>query len=238
MQGRKYLTQLNFIKNVAMVIIFTVAISIILLNIPGVKEVGKGLLTTAGVAGIIIGFSAQKSIANLIAGFQIAFAQPIKIDDIVVVEGEWGQVEDITLTYVVVKIWDWRRLVLPINYFIEKPFENWTLNSTKLIGKILLYVDYTFPVEKLRIELMRILGKNMLWDNNIAGLQVTKADERSIELRIIFSAKNSSDVWTMRCEIREQLIAFIQKNYSSYLPKIRSKGELDIVENEFLNKDM
>ena len=183
--------------------------------------IGTTILTSAGVIGIIAGVAAQKSIANLITGMQIAFTQPIKIDDEVVIEGEFGIVEDITLTYVVVKTWDWRRLVLPLNYFNDHPIVNWTYNSTKLIGTVFLYVDYTFPVNELRKKFMSIINNHKLWDRKKAELLVTNTDANSIELRATFSAKNANDAWDLRCQIREQLIAFIQEQFPESLPKLR-----------------
>lgn len=221
---RKALTQLRFMKNLSIVVIITLSIAAILWNIPAARKIGTTILTSAGIIGIIAGVAAQKSIANLITGFQIAFTQPIKIDDEVVIQGEYGTVEDITLTYVVIKIWDWRRLVLPLNYFSDNSFVNWTFNSTELIGTVFIYVDYTFPVAALRTKLLALLGDHPLWDKNVGELLVTKSDQSTMELRITFSAKNASDVWTMRCEIREQLIDYIQKNYPASLPTIRQVG--------------
>ena len=220
-KDRKVLTQLRFLKSLSIVIIFTLAIAAILWNIPGVRKLGTTILTSAGVIGIIAGVAAQKSIANLITGFQIAFTQPIKIDDEVVIEGEYGTVEDITLTYVVIKTWDLRRLVLPLNYFNDNSFVNRTFNSTDLIGTVFLYVDYTFPVSVLRTKLMTILKEHPLWNKKTGELLVTNSNEKAIELRATFSAKNASDTWTMRCEIREQLIDFIQEKHPASLPKLR-----------------
>ncbi|KGL64293.1 mechanosensitive ion channel family protein [Polaribacter sp. Hel1_85] len=225
-KDRKVLTQLRFIKSLSIIIIITLAIATILWNIPAVKKLGTTILTSAGVIGIIVGVAAQKSIANLITGFQIAFTQPIKIDDEVVIEGEFGTVENITLTYVVIKIWDKRRLVLPLSYFNDKPFINWTFNSTDLIGTVFLYVDYTFPVKVLRKKLLEILNNNPLWDKKTANLLVTNTDARSMELRAAFSAKNASDAWNMRCEIREQLIEFIKEKHPTCLPKLRGFEKL------------
>ncbi|TXE16089.1 mechanosensitive ion channel [Psychroserpens burtonensis] len=222
-KDRKVLTQLRFIKSISIVIIITLAIAAILWNIPTVRKLGTTILTSAGVIGIIAGVAAQKSIANLITGFQIAFTQPIKIDDDIVIEGEFGTVEDITLTYVVIKTWDWRRLVLPLNYFSDNSFVNWTFSSTELIGSIYLYMDYTVPIETLRTKLLSILNDNPLWDKKIGELLVTNTNERVIELRATFSAKNASDTWNMRCEVREQLIEFIQKEYPNSLPKLRQE---------------
>ncbi|QCX38586.1 mechanosensitive ion channel [Aureibaculum algae] len=220
-KDRKVLTQLRFIKSISIIIIITLACAAILWNFPAAKKLGTTILTSAGVIGIIVGVAAQKSIANLITGFQIAFTQPIKIDDEVVIEGEFGEVEDITLTYVVIKIWDKRRLVLPLSYFNDKPFVNWTFNSADVIGTVFLYVDYTFPVKELRAKLLDILKSNPLWDKKEANLLVTNSDVQSMELRAAFSAKNASDTWDLRCQIREELIDFIKKSYPNFLPQLR-----------------
>jgi len=226
---RKVLTQLRFIKSISFVVIITLTVAAILWNIPAARKIGNTILTSAGVIGIIAGVAAQKSIANLITGFQIAFAQPIKIDDEVVIEGEFGTVEDITLTYVVIRTWDWRRQVIPLNYFNEKTFVNWTFNSTELIGSVFLYVDYTFPVTELRTKLSEVLKDNLLWDKNIAELLVTNTNARTMELRATFSAKNASDVWNLRCNVREQLIGFIQDKHPDSLPKLR---KMDIAKTD------
>ncbi len=218
---RKVVTQLRFIKSVAIVVIITLSVASILWNIPAARELGETILTSAGIIGIIVGVAAQKSIANLITGFQLAFTQPLKIDDQVIIEGEFGTVEDITLTYVVVKTWDWRRLVLPLNYFNEKPFVNWSFNSSKLIGSVFFYVDYTFPVPELRTELSKVLTTNPLWDKDKADLLVTNIDDRAMELRATFSSKNASDIWNLRCTVREQLMEFIQEKHPDALPKFR-----------------
>ncbi len=206
---------------VAIVVIITLSVASILWNVPAARELGETILTSAGIIGIIVGVAAQKSIANLVTGFQLAFTQPLKIDDQVIIEGEFGTVEDITLTYVVVKTWDWRRLVLPLNYFNEKPFVNWSFNSSKLIGSVFFYVDYTFPVPELRTELSKVLTTNPLWDKNKADLLVTNIDDRAMELRATFSAKNASDIWNLRCAVREQLMEFIQEKHPDALPKFR-----------------
>lgn len=218
---RKALTQLRFLKSFAFIVIITLAIAFILWNIPEVRKIGTTILTSAGVIGIIVGVAAQKSIANLITGFQVAFTQPIKIDDQVLIEGEFGTVEDITFTYVVIKTWDWRRLVLPLSYFNETPFVNWTFNSSEIIGSVFLYLDYSFPVKDLRQELTNILQKQKQWDKKIAELLVTNTNKKTIELRASFSAKNASDLWYLRCLVREELIAFIYNNYPASLPKLR-----------------
>jgi small-conductance mechanosensitive channel len=220
---RKIRTQMQFIKKLAYIIILILTLSFILLNFESVRQLGAGLLTSAGVAGIIIGFAAQKSLANLLAGFQIAFTQPIRIDDVLIVENEWGRVEEITLTYVVVRIWDNRRLILPITYFIERPFQNWTRTTADILGSVFLYTDYTIPIDPLRKELDRVLNEDPKWDKKVSVLQVTNATERTIELRALMSARNSPDAWDLRCNVREKLISFIQKNYPESLPKTRAE---------------
>jgi small-conductance mechanosensitive channel len=223
LKARKIRTQLQFVRKLAMSLIVIVAAGVILLSFESMRKIGAGLLTGVGVGGIIIGFAAQKSLGNLLAGFQIAFTQPIRIDDVLVVEGEWGKVEDITLTYVVLKIWDQRRLILPINYFIEKPFQNWTRVTSELIGTVFLYLDYTAPVDKIRIELERLLEANSLWDRRVCVLQVTDTKENSIEVRALVSGTNSSNVFDLRCQVREGLISFIKNNYPDCLPKTRAE---------------
>ena len=218
---RKIKTQLQFIRRILIVIIFLLMLAAILLSFPKVRNIGATLLTSAGVAGIIIGFAAQKSIANLLAGLQIAITQPIKIDDSVIVEGEWGRIEEITLTYVVVMVWDKRRIVLPINYFIEKPFQNWTRNSAELLGPIILYLDYSVPMKALRDELDHILEEEPLWDQKVKVIQVTDTTEKCMVLRVLVSAVDAPTAWDLRCSVREKLITFIQKEYPEAFPKNR-----------------
>jgi small-conductance mechanosensitive channel len=169
-----------------------------------------------------LGFAAQRSIATLLAGFQIALTQPIRVDDVVIVENEWGRIEEITLTYVVVRIWDLRRLILPITYFIEKPFQNWTRSSAEILGTVFLHVDYSVPVNELRGELTRILHSSSLWDGKVNVLQVTDSKEHTLEIRALASAANASLAWDLRCEIRERLVEFLQRNYPGSLPRIRA----------------
>ena len=221
LKERKIRTQLQFIRRMANIIIILITLSLILLSFDSVRKLGTGLLTGVGISGIIIGFAAQKSLGNLLAGFQIAFTQPMRIDDVLVVEGEWGRVEDITLTYVVLNIWDQRRLILPINYFIEKPFQNWTRNTSEILGTVFLYVDYTVPVDVLREELTRLLSGSPLWDKRVGILQVTDVKEHTVELRALVSARNSSQAFDLRCYIRENLVKFLGENYPDSLPKNR-----------------
>lgn len=222
LKERRLFTQLQFIKRMAMVFIIFFAISLILMSFATVRKIGTGLLTSAGIAGAIIGFAAQRSLANFLAGLQIAFSQPIRIDDVLVVENEWGRVEEITLTYVVVRIWDQRRLILPLNYFIEKPFQNWSRTTTELLGTVFLYLDYTVPIDALRDELNRILPESPLWDGRVGILQVTESKERTLELRILVSATNSSNAFDLRCFVREKMVDFVQRNYPHSLPQTRT----------------
>ena len=221
LKERRVITQIAFLRKVFIIVIVTIAFAAILMNFESARKIGSGLLTSAGILGIIVGLAAQKSIANLLAGFQIAFTQPIRIDDVVVVEGEWGKIEEINLTYVVVQIWDQRRLVLPINYFIEKPFQNWTRTTAAIWGTAFLYVDPVVPVGELKLKLKEILEATPLWDKKIQVLQVTDWTEKTIELRCLMSAKDSPTAFDLRCLVREKLLNYIQENYPESLPKSR-----------------
>ncbi len=223
LSGRKIRTQIDFIYKLSLVIIAFMSISIVLMNFQSVRELGTSLLASAGIAGIIVGLAAQKSIGNLLAGFQVAFTQPIRIDDVVIVENEWGRIQEITLTYVVVRIWDQRNLIVPISYFLENPFQNWTRDSAEILGTVFLYVDYSLPVDAVRAEVTRLLGTMPLWDGRVNVVQVTDATEKSMQLRILVSARNSGDAFGLRTQIREQVIAFIQRNYPESLPKFRAE---------------
>lgn len=224
LQARKVYTQVTVLRKVALVVIGIFTLASMLMVFESVRQFGTSLLASAGIAGVIIGFAAQRSIATLVAGFQIAVTQPIRIDDVVIVENEWGKIEDITLTYVVVQIWDLRRLVLPITYFIEKPFQNWTRASAELLGSVFLHVDYTMPLAPLREELDRILAASKLWDGKVKVLQVTDAREHTLELRVLASARDAPTAWDLRCEVREKLVDFMQKHHPQGLPRLR--GEL------------
>ena len=221
LRARKIYTQINILQKVGNFVIVFFGVGLILLSFESIRQIGVGLFASAGVAGIIIGFSAQKAIGTLIAGIQIAFAQPFRLEDAVVVEGEWGWVEEINLTYVVVRIWDQRRLVLPTTYFLEKPFQNWTRTSADIIGSVFLYTDYTISFDALREELDRILERTPLWDKKVKVLQVTDSKELTVETRILVSARNSPTAWDLRVHVREKMIEFIQKKYPEALPKSR-----------------
>jgi len=219
---RKLLTQLQFVKKVGVSLIFFVALALVLMSFATVRRIGAGLLTSAGIASVIVGFAAQRSLSNLLAGFQLAFTQPIRIDDVLVVESEWGRVEEITFTNVIIKLWDERRLVLPLNYFIEKPFQNWTRSSSQLLGTVFLYLDYTIPVEAVRTELQRIAAGTERWDQRVCVLHVTDVKEHTLELRAVVSAIDAPTAFELRCEVREKLVAFVQQHYPECLPKTRA----------------
>jgi small-conductance mechanosensitive channel len=205
------------------VLVIVITVGFMLMTFPEIRRLGLSLFASAGIAGLVIGMAARPALSNLIAGLQIALTEPIRIDDVVIVEGEWGRIEEIGTTYVVVKIWDLRRMVVPLSYFIEKPFQNWTRVSADILGSVFLYTDYTVPVEALREELTRILKSTQLWDGTVNVLQLSDAREHTVEVRALMSARNSSDQWDLRCFVRERLIAFLQKNYPEALPRTRAE---------------
>ena len=222
LRARSIYTQVVVLKKVALTIIGIFTLASMLMVFDSVRQFGASILASAGIAGIVIGFAAQRSIATLLAGFQIALTQPIRLDDVVIVENEWGRVEDITLTYIVVRVWDLRRLVVPITYFIEQPFQNWTRSSADILGTVFLYVDYGVPLDALRAELTRVLKTSRYWDGKVNVLQVTDAKEHTLELRALASAADASLAWDLRCEIREKLVAFIQQTHPESLPRFRA----------------
>lgn len=219
LQERKLFTKVKFIKRLIVIAVVLISISLLLLSFRQGREFGLGILTSAGIVSVIVGFAAQKTIANLLAGIQIAFTQPIKIEDVVIVENEWGRIEEINLTYVVVKLWDLRRLILPITYFVENSYQNWTRHDSSIIGSALLTLDYQAPVEKLRTAFLAILAETPLWDGDTAALQVTDTREQFMVVRAIMSARNASDAFDLRCEVREKLIEFIRTQAPEALPR-------------------
>lgn len=223
LHARSVHTQVNVLVRILVIIVCLVATASAMMIFESIRHLGSSLLASAGVVGIIIGFAAQRSIATLFAGLQIAITQPIRIDDVVIVDGEWGQVEEITLTYVVVRIWDLRRLVVPTSQFLEKSFQNWTRISADLLATVTLHVDYSLPVELIRNHLYEILKNHELWDGKVWRLHVTNAGERSVELRALMSTANSADAWELRCHVREELLGFMQKNYPQCLPLLRAE---------------
>jgi small-conductance mechanosensitive channel len=222
LQARAIHTQLVVLRKVANTVIGVFTLASMLMVFDSARHFGASILASAGIAGIVVGLAAQRSIGTLLAGFQIALTQPIRVDDVVIVEGEWGQVEDITLTYVVVRIWDQRRLIVPITHFIEQPFQNWTRSSADLLATVFLHVDYTMPLDELRAELTRVLHESRLWDGKVNVLQVTDAREQTLEVRALASAANASQAWDLRCEVRERLIRFVQREHPDSLPHVRA----------------
>ena len=222
--ARKHLTQARVLARAIDTIIIVATVGAALMTFDSVRHYGVSLFASAGVAGVVAGLAARPLLSNLFAGIQIAVAQPIRIDDSVQLESEVGSVEEITSTYVVVRLWDLRRLVVPLTYFIEKPFQNWTRESTRRIGAMSLHVDYTAPVERIRAKAIEIVQASRLWDGEDLKLQVTEAHERTIELRVIASARTSGDAFDLACELREKLLTFLQSELPSALPRVRQQA--------------
>jgi small-conductance mechanosensitive channel len=221
LKSRKLVTQINILEKIVVFLIVIIAVATSLMLFDGVRNIGVSIFASAGIAGIILGLSAQKALGTLLAGLQIAITQPINTDDVVIVENEWGWIEEINLTYVVVRIWDQRRLIVPSTYFLEKPFQNWTRKSADILGSVFIYTDYTMPVEPLREELTRLLKSSPHWDGRVNVLQVTDAKEHTLELRALMSAATSPKAWDLRVFVREKLIGFIQREYPHCLPRTR-----------------
>ena len=223
LKARKVLTQIQVFKRVVTMVISILALAAMLMTFEQVRQLGASILASAGVVGLVIGFAAQRTIATVFAGFQIAITQPIRIDDVVIVEGEWGRIEEITLTYVIVRIWANRRLIVPITNFIDKPFQNWTRSTADLLGTVSIYTDYTVPVDEVRNELQKIVEGADQWDGKVANIQITDSGEKTMKVRALVSAEDSGKLWGLRCLVREKLIEFIQKNYPDSLPKVRAE---------------
>ncbi|HZP08873.1 mechanosensitive ion channel family protein [Methyloceanibacter sp.] len=220
--ARKHVTQSRILERVARVLIVILTVAAALMTFDDVRQVGISLLASAGAASLVLGLALQPVLRNLMAGVQLAITQPIRIDDALLIEGEWGNVEEITASYVVVRLWDWRRLIVPLSYFIEQPFQNWTRESSALIGTVFLYVDYTVPVEDLRRELERIVRASPLWDKRVVNLQVTDFKENTMEIRMLMSASTAGRTFDLRCEVREKMIAYVQKCHPEALPRTRT----------------
>ncbi len=223
LHARRLYTQIHIFGTLLQVVIAIFTAGSILMLFEEVRHVGASLLASAGVIGVIAGFAAQKTIANVFAGFQLALSQPIRLDDVVIVEGSfWGRIEEITFTFVVVHIWDDTRMVLPLTYFIETPFQNWTRVSAQIMGSVFVWTDYSLPVDQVRAAVKLIVEASPLWDRRFWNLQVSDATEKTMQLRVLATAVDSSKAWDLRCEIREKLIAFIQKNHPESLPRVRA----------------
>ncbi|MFB4318711.1 mechanosensitive ion channel family protein [Actinomadura sp. 21ATH] len=223
-RARKTRTQMLLLRRIAAAVIVVIAVGAALFTFPAVRTLGAGMLASAGVAGLVVGIAARPALGNLFAGLQIAFSDALRLDDVVVVQGEWGRVEELTLSYVVVRVWDERRLVLPVSYFTEQPFENWTRRSNRLLGTVVFYVDWSVPVEELRTELYEMLRDNPLWDRRDWGLAVTDMMPNGLlQVRALMSAADDADWWDLRCAVRERLVAYIRENHPEALPRFRTE---------------
>lgn len=223
LSARRIQTQTRVLVHTLSFLVILFGISAMLMTFPGARQIGTSLLASAGLAGLAVGFAAKPVLGNLIAGLQLAITQPISLDDVVIIEGEWGRIEEITGTYVVLRIWDERRLIVPLQYFIENPFQNWTRTTSNLIGSLFLWVDYSMPLEPLRKELDSLCKQSpTLWDGKVCVLQVTEATDKAMQLRILVSSPDSSSNWDLRCFVREKLINFISLHHPECLPQMRA----------------
>lgn len=222
-RARKVETQTRFLVRALNILIVIIGLGAALMTFESVQHMGASLLASAGVGGLILGFAARPVLSNLLAGMQIALTQPFRIDDVLYVQGEWCWVEEVTATYVVLRVWDLRRLVVPLQWFIENPFQNWSRNSAELLGTVFIWVDYTMPVEPLRQEFDRLLRQSNLWDGELATVQVTDSNDQAMQIRFLMSASNSSKNWDLRCAVREGLVTFVQENYPAQLPRLRAR---------------
>jgi len=223
--ARKTATRLDVLRRIWVVIGGVATVAAALTVIPFARQLGVSVLASAGIAGIAVGLAAQPVLSNLISGLQIAFTQPIRIDDAVVVENEWGWIEEIGLFYVVIRIWDWRRLVVPLAYFTKEPFQNWTRNDASIIGSVFWKVDYRMPVAEMREKLTEICKESPLWDGNVVNLQVVETDNTTMQIRALASSPSSPEAWDLRCEIREKMIAWMQQAHPESLPRFRTESE-------------
>ena len=218
---RKHVTQVRLLRRAGQILIVLLTVGGAMMVVPAIRQYGVSLFASAGAAGIVVGLAARPLLSNLLAGIQIAITQPVRIEDSVVINNEWGWIEDITSTYLVLRTWDLRRLIIPLSWFLEQPIQNWTRENTTIIGQVHLSVDYRTPVEELRRELDRLVHATRLWDGNVVNLQVVEADAETIQLRLLATATDASRAWDLRCELREKMIAYMAKHYPQYLPHRR-----------------
>jgi len=221
LQARRIQTQAKVLSRSAMVVVAIAGVAMALMTFPGARQLGASLLASAGVIGIVAGIAARPVFSNLIAGLQLALAQPIRLDDVLIVQGEWGRVEEITGTYVVMKIWDERRLIIPLQWFIENPFQNWTRTSAQIHQAVYLFVDFATPLEPLRAELRRVVEAAPEWDSRTATLVVTDATERAMKIRVLVSARAAGPAFDLGCKVREALLSFLAREYPQFLPQAR-----------------
>lgn len=222
-RARKVETQTRFLVRGLNILVVIIGAGVALMTFESVQQLGASLLASAGIGGIVLGFAARPVLGNLLAGMQIALTEPFRIDDVLYVEGEWCWVEEVTATYVVLRVWDLRRIVMPLQWFIEHPFENWTRHNADLMGGVVLWVDYAMPLEPLREEFSRLLEESSEWDRTTRTVQVLEAGERAIQVRFLMSASDSSRLWDLRCAVREGLVTFLQRQYPDHLPRMRAE---------------
>lgn len=226
--ARKHVTQTRILRRVVDTLIALIGVATMLMTFDSVRQYGVSLLASAGAAGLVVGLALQPVLKNIFAGIQLAVTQPIRIDDALLVEGEWGKVEEITATYVVMRLWDWRRMILPLSYFIETPFQNWTRDNASLIGSVMIYVDYEAPVPAMRAEVERIAAATPLWDGRVVNVQVTNFRDTTMEVRILVSAGSAGQAFDLRCVVREKLVAFLQREHPRALPRLRADTGPDL----------
>ncbi len=221
LRERRRLTQIRVIRRLASLFVVVLTGAGVMLTFPTARSLGASLLASAGVVGVFAGVASRSTLGNLVAGIQIAFAEPIRIDDVVIVEGNWGRIEEITLTYVVVNIWDQRRMVVPTTWFIDQPFENWTRSQSQIIGQVSVWADWRVPVDEVRAELERLTEGHPLWDGAVRVLQVVDTTPDAIQLRALLSARDAAEAWDLRCDVREGLVAFLRDEHPAALPHAR-----------------
>jgi len=235
--ARRIRTQIAVLRRIFSILVVVVTAAIMLMTFPAIHELGTSLLASAGIVGLVVGMAMKPTLSSLIAGLQIALTQPIRIDDVVIVSGEFGWIEEILTTYVVVRTWDLRRLVVPLSYFIENVFQNWTRRTSDLLAYVYLYVDYTVPIEELRREFRSIVEASPLWDRKVCVLQMSDASEKTIQVRALTSAADSSKAWDLRCEVREKLITFLQERHPDALPRTRALVKASPGNGHFRNRE-
>ncbi len=221
LEARRLQTQTRVLGRVGIFVVWIATIAGVMVSIPSIRHIGVSMFASAGIAGLALGLAARPALSNLIAGIQIALTQPMRIEDAVVVEGEWGWIEQIHMTYVVVRIWDLRRLILPISYFIEKPFQNWTRTTADILGSVMLHMDYSVPVDDIRAEFGRALRASKYWDGKVEAVHVTDCSDKSMQIRLLMSAASSPDAWELRCQVREHMIGYLQRHHPESLPRLR-----------------
>lgn len=222
LRARKMQTQLKVIRQMLVALVFFLALVVVLMSVDRLRDLGTGLLASAGIAGIVLGLAAQRTLSNVIAGFLIAFTQPIRMDDVLIVEGEWGRVEEITLSYVVIRIWDLRRLIVPISYFLDQPFQNWTRTEARILGAVILFLDYRVPVDELRNETERLVKGHPEWDGDVCGVQVIDTTASALQVRLLISASDSGKAWNLRCDLREGIVRWLAAQHPEALPRMRA----------------